>query len=212
MQPQLVVGGAIAASLGMTMAFAACGAQTSTAPAGRPIGSAPSTSVPITSAPSAARTPPQPSAIASVTRPSDAALLAAAVAKARACDEPGSRILNHPDGGVVFNNAMTSADAGHIDRTRATLDAIAGQSRALRCCFDVWTRAHAGKTGKVLLVVTLAADGTVESTRVDKKRTDASEPVMDACLLAVVNAATYPPSPSKKRTIVEYPLVFGSAP
>ena len=63
-----------------------------------------------------------------------------AVAAARACSAPISVITNRPDGGVVFNNAMTSADAGSIDRGQAVIDAVAAHTDAFRCCFDAWFR------------------------------------------------------------------------
>ncbi len=130
-----------------------------------------------------------------------------AVAAARACSAPISVITNRPDGGVVFNNAMTSADAGSIDRGQAVIDAVAAHTDAFRCCFDAWFRNHDGREARVMLKVELAPDGTVANTTTDPERSTASDEVVLGCVAAVAGDITYPTSPSGQATMVEYPLV-----
>jgi len=144
--------------------------------------------------------------------PSDAELWKAKVLKARHCTAPNTAILNHPDAGVVFNNAMTSADAGFIDRTQGTLDAIAAQAASFVCCLDVWTKLHPSKEGKILLRLTLAPNGDVKQAKVDSHRSNVAEPLTISCVEQVAASIDYPASPSGKQTIVEYPFRFSARP
>ena len=138
--------------------------------------------------------------------------LAADAERASACSVPRATFLNQPGSGVVFNNAMTSVDAGFIDRTRGVLDALASHSAAFRCCFDSWAQTNPTQPGHLTLVVTLNADGTAEDARVDPARSNMSDPLTDACVALVAQSATYPASPTGKTTLVEYPFHVAIAP
>jgi hypothetical protein len=128
-----------------------------------------------------------------------------------ACSEPTAVLLNHPDGGTVFNNAMTSADAGFIDRTRGVLDAIASKKQSIRCCFDPWLRGAPAARGRVLVRLTLAPEGAVTGAEIDSARTDIDNGTTHACLVAVLRGIDYPASPTGKPTTVEYPFVVGAS-
>ena len=151
-----------------------------------------------------------PTVAATATAAVDAGVDPAAARKAAECASPRSVIANEPAGGVVFNNAMTSADAGFIDRTQGVLDAIRGRSHALRCCLD---RAFDGDADggsaelRALLVITLSPDGASAEARIDEARSDLKDQVARACLVVAAQETPYPASPTNKTTIVEYPLV-----
>lgn len=209
MHARNLTGGLIAVALCLTVGFVACRRPSEPS---RPTALGPRSTVPTASL---AWTPGVPAAqpAASVTEaspdagPAPVDPAATAISRARACGAPLSVIANQPDGGTVFNNAMTAADAGHIDRTAGVLEAIAGQSVAMRCCFDVWGGEHPTKEGRLLLRLTLASDGTVQTAEVDATRTDIVDPITVRCVLEVARSTSYPVSPTGKETIVEYPFV-----
>lgn len=111
---------------------------------------------------------------------------------------------------MVFNNAMTSADAGFIDRMQGTLDALGGESRRFRCCFDSWTKAHPGEEGKLLLLVDLEPGGEVRRAAVDASRSTVSDALVIECVAYVARTTTFPSSPTNRETLVEYPFVVAS--
>ncbi|MBI4957015.1 MAG: AgmX/PglI C-terminal domain-containing protein [Myxococcales bacterium] len=125
----------------------------------------------------------------------------------RACAAPRTLVLNTPDGGVVFNNAMTSADAGHIDRAAGVVAALVASEPAFRCCFDAWTTRHPGTEATLMLVVPLAADGSATGARVDPARSSFDDPLVAACVTETARALRFPPSPTHSTTTVEYPFV-----
>jgi len=132
--------------------------------------------------------------------------LAPGLAAAAQCDEPRTAIVHHGDGGVVFNNAMTSADAGFIDRTQATIDALVGESQRFRCCFDLWGRGRPGERGELMLLLELAPDGQLRAARVDDERTTVDHLEARACVLDVARGIRYPASPTGRVTWIEYPF------
>jgi hypothetical protein len=114
--------------------------------------------------------------------------------------------LNHPDGGVVFNNAMTTADAGHIDRMQRVLDELAARAQRFRCCFDVWGDDHPGEEGELMLIITLSPAGEALEVRVDDERTTIEDQMAQACAMDAASRPGYPTSPTGNTTIVEYPF------
>ncbi len=136
--------------------------------------------------------------------------LARAIAAAQQCEQPVTRITNHPDGGVIFNNALTSKDAGSIDRGQAILDELAKRAVRFRCCFDSWLRTHPDKEERVMLQLTLDADGTVTGATIDDKRSSFADEVSLGCVLAVAKGGQFAASPAGKATTIEYPLVVAS--
>ncbi len=136
-----------------------------------------------------------------------------AVASARAkqaaqgCPQPSSAITNHPDGGVVFNNAMTSADAGFIDRMQKVVEALADRGDRFRCCFDLWQPPRTpNEPMRIMLVVVLEPNGDVRTATVDESHTTVRDEDMFWCIAEVARTTTYPASPTGKPTIVEYPF------
>ncbi|MCC6524859.1 MAG: AgmX/PglI C-terminal domain-containing protein [Polyangiaceae bacterium] len=135
--------------------------------------------------------------------PADAGVDLAAL---RACPAPRTLVLNTPDGGVVFNNAMTSADAGHIDRAAGVVAALVASEREFRCCFDAWTTRHPGTVATLMLVVPLAPDGAVTGVRVDPARSTFDDALVAACVTETARSLRYPASPTQSTTTVEYPF------
>jgi hypothetical protein len=121
------------------------------------------------------------------------------------CRNPTARLLL-PDGGVVFNNAMTSADAGYLDRTQGVLEALGAQADLLRCCFDPWSRDTPGGRGQLLVVLDLEPDGRLRNASVEAERSTISRPDAVRCVLDVMRRAAFPASPTGKPTLVEFPL------
>jgi hypothetical protein len=128
----------------------------------------------------------------------------------RQCENPMAAITNLPDGGVIFNNAMTSVDAGFIDRAQPVLDAVAARSLELRCCFERWLGSHPDDQPRAMLEVTLAADGGVQGARIDPQRSTITDPPTLACITGLARDIAFPPSPSGKTTIVEYPIAVSA--
>jgi hypothetical protein len=127
------------------------------------------------------------------------------------CRDPVARLLL-PDGGVVFNNALTAADAGYVDRTSGILEALGKQAGRFRCCFDPWSRETPGAHGELLLLLELAPDGVVKDASTEAARSTISRPDAVRCVLDVARHTAFPPSPVGKPTLVEYPLeVVGTA-
>jgi hypothetical protein len=191
---QMIVGSVLAAGLCGSAAFGACARGT-----GEPM------------LPPGGGTAPPPASVAAPVRASGtpeagAPDRLAAARAAASCDQPLTAIVNHPDAGVVFNNAMTSADAGSIDRTRGVLDALAERAHQFRCCFDRWTRSHPDKEHEAMLVVTLDPGGVVEAAHIDATRSTVDDEATTACITLVARETRYPPSPTGKQTIVEYPF------
>jgi hypothetical protein len=132
---------------------------------------------------------------------------ATAAADPSRCDSPRARIVNAPpDAGVVFNNAMTAADAGHIDRTRGVIDTLAAAATAFRCCFDAWDAGTSGAEGWLMLRVVLDPDGAVREATTDPRRSTIDAIQVAQCVADVARGLDYPPSPTGKQTTVEYPF------
>jgi hypothetical protein len=122
------------------------------------------------------------------------------------CREPRVRLLL-PDGGVVFNNAMTSADAGLADRTQGVLDALGAQADRFRCCFNPWASDTPGGRAELLLVVDLEPDGRVREATVDADRSTISRADTIRCVLDVARQTSFPASPAGRPTLAEVPLL-----
>ncbi|MBW2457571.1 MAG: hypothetical protein JRI68_23900 [Deltaproteobacteria bacterium] len=130
----------------------------------------------------------------------------AAARAARQCDDPIGAILNLPDGGVIFNNAMTSADAGSLDRGQGIIDALVARAPQFRCCLDPWLRARPDQEAKLLLRVSLDPSGRVTEVGLDSSRSTVDDELAVTCARLVAEETSYPASPSKRATIVELPL------
>lgn len=203
MDVRSIMGSALAAGVCGTAVFGACRGGTPDAPPAPP-----PTSVATVTAPPATSAPvPVPSATVSP----EEQLQAAALAASR-CEQPSASILNHPDGGVIFNNAMTSADAGFIDRSKGVIDALGTRADAFRCCFDRWVDKQPAGEARVMLRLHLAPGGAVERTEIDARRSNVDDAVTLACIELVAREGSYPESPTGNPTVVEYPFVVGSRP
>ena len=140
-----------------------------------------------------------------------AAAAAMAGAAPSECPDPKAQLLL-PDGGIVFNNAMTSADAGYLDRTQGVIDVLSAQAARFRCCFDPWSRETPNGRGQVLLVLELEPDGRLRQAHVEAERSTISRPDAWRCVLDVAQRTPFPASPAGKPTLVEFPLqVVGSS-
>jgi hypothetical protein len=183
-----VVGACLIAGVTVSIAFAACAKGPGSAPP-----------------------PPVASAVPSQLAPAgDADNVAARAAAAQSCSEPVTVLLNQADGGVMFNNAMTSADAGHLDRGDRVVAALSAQGTRFRCCFDEWMRTQPErKTAEMMLQVLLSPDGRVADAGVDPTRSDVQDTLTTMCVVSVASKVEYPPSPRKVATLIEYPLKVG---
>jgi len=198
-----LVGAALTVALGTSLAFLSCGG-------GKPAASLPTAAT--SSAAVAAPPTAQPSATDAGTGTRDAGdPIAAQALEASRCATPSAQIRNHPDGGVVFNNAMTSVDAGSLDRSQAVLSTMAGQLTRFGCCFDSWLAAHPDAEGRLMLTLSLAIDGQVDAATVDRGRSSVDDPVTVSCVTQVAAATRFPPSPRGVPTLVDYPFVVGAA-
>ncbi|MCA9618807.1 MAG: hypothetical protein KC731_07295 [Myxococcales bacterium] len=195
-----VIGAALGVGIVAVLAFGACRHEQPVAPASQP----PPPPAPVT--PSAVTSTPAPSALAADAGIDPAAELALAIERAKSCTEPRAAITNRPEGGTIYNNAMTSADAGSIDRGQLILEAVEAESKAFRCCFDSWLSQHPNEALTMLLVLELESDGTLGEARVAADRSNVDDPVVTGCVTAVAREAKYPASPSGSPTVVEYPF------
>ncbi|WP_437758019.1 AgmX/PglI C-terminal domain-containing protein [Sorangium sp. So ce1389] len=125
------------------------------------------------------------------------------------CKAIASEITNEPpDGGVVMNNAMTSADAGSSDRLQPLVDAIKARRDGFRCCFDLYARKHPGAQGRVTWQLKLKPDGTFEEATIVRDKSDVTAPQVESCMEELAKSITWARSPSGKETVLTYPFDF----
>jgi hypothetical protein len=122
------------------------------------------------------------------------------------CTAPKAEVRLPDDAGALFDNAMSTAEAGRGDRARGILDALRGGLPAFRCCFEPWAATSPANEARALLRLTLEADGHAAACEVAQGRSTLTEPTTIACLNAAAMRLSYPASPTKRPTIVEYPL------
>jgi hypothetical protein len=113
-----------------------------------------------------------------------------------------------PKEGVVFNNAMTSADAGYVDRTALVLDALDQQTARIGCCLEPGADGDLAATGSMLVVIELGPTGAVTRAVVDEARSSPMPAGIAGCVAAVVREVPFPRSPADRATVVEYPLAW----
>ncbi len=203
--PRQLVGVVLAGALVVGGSLSACSAGKAPAPQ-RAVGAArrPLTPHLATAPPSAlhSATVATSAPDAGPTEHDAAALLEQRAVAAAKCDSPRSTIDEPPQQGVVFNNAMTSVDAGFIDRTQGILDAIHSRALPLRCCFDA-----GGSHGELVAMVDMTLTPAGPASRVAlSPQSSAMAEVVRACVIGVLRATSYPPSPTHKETIVRYRL------
>lgn len=125
------------------------------------------------------------------------------------CKVIASEITNEPpDGGVVMNNAMTSADAGSSDRLQPLVDAIKARRDGFRCCFDLYARKHPGAQGRVTWQLKLKPDGSFEEATIVRDKSDVTAPQVEDCMEELAKSVTWARSPSGKETVLTYPFDF----
>ena len=125
------------------------------------------------------------------------------------CKVIASEITNEPpEGGVVMNNAMTSADAGSSDRLQPLVDAIKARRDGFRCCFDLYARKHPGAQGRVTWQLKLKPDGTFEEATIVRDKSDVTAPQVESCMAELAKSTTWARSPSGKETVLTYPFDF----
>ncbi|WP_437959030.1 AgmX/PglI C-terminal domain-containing protein [Sorangium sp. So ce119] len=125
------------------------------------------------------------------------------------CKAIASEITNEPpDGGVVMNNAMTSADAGSSDRLQPLVDAIKARRDGFRCCFDLYARKHPGAQGRITWQLKLKPDGTFEEATIVRDKSDVTAPQIESCMEELAKSITWARSPGGKETVLTYPFDF----
>ncbi|XXT22212.1 AgmX/PglI C-terminal domain-containing protein [Sorangium sp. So ce429] len=125
------------------------------------------------------------------------------------CKAIASEITNEPpDGGVVMNNAMTSADAGSSDRLQPLVDAIKARRDGFRCCFDLYARKNPGAQGRVTWQLKLKPDGTFEDATIVRDKSDVTAPQVESCMEELARSINWARSPSGKETVLTYPFDF----
>ncbi|WP_437898834.1 AgmX/PglI C-terminal domain-containing protein [Sorangium sp. So ce124] len=125
------------------------------------------------------------------------------------CKVIASDITNEPpDGGVVMNNATTSADAGSSDRLQPLVDAIKARRDGFRCCFDLYARKHQGAQGRITWQLKLKPDGTFEEASIVRDKSDVTAPQVESCMEELAKSITWARSPSGKETVLTYPFDF----
>ncbi len=205
----ILVGAVIGAGLAATLSLAsACSGPTKAPPGPLPAPTKTALS-PVAPSASGGAVAAAPVASDAGTDEADGATGGATTAAARAaqrCVDPIGSIVNLPDGGVVFNNAMTSADAGFLDRGQGIIDALVAGAPQFRCCLDPWLRAHPDQEAKVLLRVSLDPSGQVTEATIDSSRSTVVDELAVSCARIVAEETSYPASPSNRPTIVELPL------
>jgi len=159
-----------------------------------------------------------PPSVASVDRTSQAAIPtdplldggagggSAMAAPHASCRAPKVAVEGPPVDGVVFNNAMTSADAGYVDRTAQVLAALSKESPRIGCCLEPSTGGDVPATGALLIVIELAPSGSVVRAFVDEPRSSVLAAGIPECIAAIVREIRFPRSPADRTTLVEYPL------
>jgi len=203
MKAQKIVGSVLVAGLLGAIAFAACSGHT---PARGPAPTSSATAAPETTSVASATAAPATGGTNADAGSSPQERLAADAKAARSCEAPLANITSHPDGGTIFNNALTSADAGSTDRARGVIDVLGAQAQQFRCCFNALVTSKPAEEAKLMLQVTLSPDGSVADAVVDPKRSNVDDALTIACVVGVARDASYPESPVGKVTLVEYPF------
>jgi hypothetical protein len=211
----LLVGiGVVAAAWVPAMLFGACrggrSAPAESPPAERPGPAQHGSATDVTAGSGAAADPPPPADAGST----DGQRSTSDVEELRAlqsCSEPLITIVNTPDGGVVFNNAMTSADAGFIDRTGGIIDALVEQSDRIRCCLTPWAAQQSNAEGTLMLLLELDAAGQVLRADTDVERSTITDGLAVRCVLDAARQVRFPESPTGSPTKVEFPFVFATS-
>ena len=125
------------------------------------------------------------------------------------CEAPVTEITNEPPAGAVaLNNAQTAKDAGATDRLEPLTELIRAKRDGFRCCFDLWTKDHAGAQGSVRMALKLKPDGTLVSVDFGDAPNRVASPEVEGCVGELAKSLTYPPSPSGKETTLLYPFDF----
>lgn len=125
------------------------------------------------------------------------------------CKQVLSEITNEPpEGGVVMNNAATSADAGSSDRLQPLVDVIKSRRDGFRCCFDLYARKNPGARGKIAWQLKLKPDGAVEAATILRDKSDVTAPEVESCMAELAKSVTWARSPSGKDTTLTYPFDF----
>jgi hypothetical protein len=128
------------------------------------------------------------------------------------CKQALSEVVNvPPSNGVVMNNAMTAADAGAGDRLQPMTELVKSKNDAFRCCFDLWAKNHKDQAGRevpIKLVINLKPDGTLVSSSIDADASQLEDAEVNACMVDLTKALTYPRSPRGMDTKFTYTFFF----
>jgi len=213
MRRVVVVGAALLAAVGAAVAFGACtsgarmphGGSPGTGPASADVrptppidGSSAATAMPA----SAGAATPDTSALA----PSPAPEPGDADAPSPSCTAPTVDLEKPPVGSIVFNNAMTAADAGYLDRTAGVVATMAEHHAQLGCCLESWSRGRTAGGAELVVSLTIEPDGAVREASIPVGRGSVVDAATAECLLGVVRSVRFPRSPAGRITVADYPL------
>ncbi len=128
------------------------------------------------------------------------AAVAARVAELKAGRQPDAPVANHSRPAGASQEAVTS------ERLKPIVEVIKTNRAGFRACFDKWSAAHPGVSGKVNLAFYLDPDGVMNQAGAETVGFDAPE--VGACIVAHARTLKYPPAPNGKYTRFNYPFDF----
>jgi hypothetical protein len=134
-------------------------------------------------------------------KPKDRPLAVADKPKERPNDKPPSPADKPADKALVAT--------GNSDRVAAVAEAIKANRNGFRGCFDKWSKAHPGVSGRVTLTMYLDPEGNMDQPDAATKGFEAAD--VSQCIEDFARTLKYPKSPSGKFTRFTYPFDFKAA-
>jgi hypothetical protein len=122
-------------------------------------------------------------------------------------DKPGDKPVDKP--AAAAKPADKPVTSGSSDRVAALAEAIKANRAGFRGCFDKWSKAHPGVSGRVTLTMYLDPDGNMDQPDAETKGFEA--PDVSQCIEDYARTLKYPKSPSGKFTRFTYPFEFKAA-
>ncbi len=112
------------------------------------------------------------------------------------------------DGGLAYQ-PITGEDAAPVDGPdgRAIDAGIKARAAEIRACYQHELARTADLAGKLLVVFTIAPDGTVSAAKIDRDRSSLDSEPVEVCILRQFRSLRFPASGG---ITVRYPLMFSS--
>lgn len=123
------------------------------------------------------------------------------------CDKGTPLRLRHVSKGTIFNNAQSTNEVKAGDRSAKTLARLGKMHAAFACCFTRQATEKKLPGTRAMLVLALDPDGRPTSATVDRSRSKGVTTETRRCIERTAMAQRYPASPTRRKTVVEYPLV-----